>query len=244
MDAETTAPRPSTALRDRTADSSAGPQLAELFPPLGLRVTAGDLTLRLLRDEDLPAYAALVAGPVFEDLEADHVFGWYRAPVDERVRGGLQFHWSARATLSPAHWTLCLGVFRDERLIGQQDVSARDFARRRVVTSGSWLTRDLHGRGYGALMRRAMLVLAFDHLGARRAESAATLGNERSYRVSRACGYEADGTEVEVDGDRVVTRQRFALTPEQLVRPAVPVEVTGLTPALRTMLGAPGHAGE
>ena len=79
---------------------------------------------------------------------------------------------------------------------GAQDVSAERFGERRTVTSGSWLTLDAHGNGYGRLMRQAMLVLAFDHLGALRAESAAVVGNAPSYGVSRACGYIDNGTEI------------------------------------------------
>lgn len=87
-------------------------------------------------------------------------------------------------------------------------------------------------------MRQAMLVLAFDHLGALRAESSAVLGNARSYGVSRACGYVDNGTKISTLPGSHEEEQGFLVTPERFRRPDVPVEVEGLTPALREMLGA------
>lgn len=212
--------------------------LADLFPPLGLVITSGDLTMRLLRDDDMPEYAALVSRPVFEDEAADHVFPWYQAPPQERAREGVRFQWHLRAGVTPERWNLSFGVFHRGELIGMQDVNATEFARRRTVGSGSWLTADAHGRGHGSRMRRMMLAFAFDHLGAQRAESAAIIGNERSCRVSRACGYADNGTAVVVEGEKVLTHQAFVVTPETFVRKDVTVQVDGLTTDLRAMLGA------
>ncbi|MDO5663574.1 MAG: GNAT family N-acetyltransferase, partial [Brachybacterium sp.] len=193
----------------------------------------------MLRDEDFPAYGTLLRERIFDEGEADYVFPWYDRDPDERVRGALQFQWHMRSALKPEQWHLPFGVWVDDELVGSQEVNANDFARRRVIGSGSWLTQRVHGRGFGSLMRRAMLVLAFDHFGARRAESAAVLGNTRSFHVSRACGYVENGTQVIVEGERVLTHQGFVLTPEDFVRPEVEVSVEGLTPTLREMLGAP-----
>lgn len=214
------------------------PDLTALFPPYRLVIRAGDLTLRMLTDADLPEYAALIRRPIFEHADADYVFPWYAVEPDERVRAALRFQWGLRTRLSPEQWTLPLGIWADGRLIGCQDLSADRFATRRTVESGSWLTRDQHGRGYGTLMRQAMLVFAFDHLGATRAESAAAVGNAASYGVSRACGYVDNGTEVSTLPGPPLVQQRFLVTPETLRRPKVPVEVEGLGDDLRAMLGA------
>lgn len=224
----------------RTAPESptALPSLGELFPPLGLVVRAGELALRPLADQDLPEYAALIRRPIFEDPDSPQVFPWYRAEPEGRVREALRFQWRLRCGISPESWTLPFGVWAGGRLIGAQDVSAVRFAERRTVTSGSWLTLDAHGNGYGKLMRQAMLVLAFDHLGALRAESAAVIGNAPSYGVSHACGYVDNGTEISTIPGSHQEQQRFLVTPELLRRPEVPVEVEGLTPALQSMLGA------
>lgn len=214
------------------------PDLADLFPPLRLVVRAGALTLRPLADADLPEYAALIRRPIFEDEDSPHVFPWYRAEPETRVRDALRFQWRLRSGIGPEEWTLPLGVWAEGRLIGCQDVTGRGFAERRTVSSGSWLTLDAHGRGYGTLMRQAMLVLAFDHLGALRAESSAALGNEASFGVSRACGYVDNGTQVSSLPGPTTVEQRFLATPESFRRPRVPVQVEGLTEELRALLGA------
>lgn len=211
--------------------------LARLYPPLGLRITAGDLTLRLFRDSDLPAYADLISSRLFADEDAPHVFAWWARDPDVRRIDGLQHLWSGRASIKPEAWGLQFGVFEGDRLIGSQDLGARDFAKLKVVSSGSYLRLDAQGRGIGTLMRQMILVLAFDHLGAVRAESTAVVGNEPSLGVSRRCGYVLDGTQVTTNGDARVELQRVVVTPATFVRPDTVVTVDGLTPELREQLG-------
>lgn len=212
--------------------------LAELYPPFGLRVTAGAITLRLFRDSDLPAYAELISSPLFADETAPYVFDWWTKGPEVRLRNAQQFLWTARGDINPAEWSLSLGVFEGNRLIGSQDVRGKDFATLRMVESGSYLRLDAQGRGIGTLMRQMMLVLAFDHLGATRAESGAIAGNHRSLAVSRHCGYQLDGTSVGRNGDKRVELQRVVVTPETFIRPDADVQVHGLTPPLLEQLGA------
>jgi RimJ/RimL family protein N-acetyltransferase len=223
--------------------ASPHPALDSLHPPFGLRIRTGPLTLRVLTDEDLPEYAELLRRPVFADPDAPHVFPWYARPEEERISEALRFQWRLRSQVSPESWSLALGIWADGRLVGCQDLDAKQFAVRRTVTSGSWLTRDMQGRGLGGLMRRAVLVLAFDHLGAVRAESAAVVGNERSYGVSRSCGYVDNGIEVIEQNGRAVEHQRFLVTPQTFRRGTESVEVEGITPALRALLGVPSGEG-
>ena len=63
----------------------------------------------------------------------------------------------------------------------------------RTVHTGSWLGQPDQGRGIGKLMRQAVLGLAFDHLGARFAETSAFVDNVASNRVSLGVGYEPNG---------------------------------------------------
>ncbi|MFT4218868.1 MAG: GNAT family protein [Micropruina sp.] len=206
--------------------------LAELYPPLGLAVTAGDLTLRLLRDSDLPAYAELISSRLFADKDAPYVFAWWDRDPEARRLDSLQFVWTQRARIRPEEWKLQFGVFEGDRLVGFQDLDARDFENRRVVSSGSYLRLDVQGRGIGTLMRQMILVLAFDHLGALRAESSAGVDNKASLAVSRHCGYRLDGTQVEMNGAQRIELQRVAVTPREFVRPTATVVVSGLTPDL------------
>ncbi len=212
--------------------------LAALYAPFGLRVTGAGITLRLFRDSDLPAYAELVSSRLFADETAPHVFDWWTKDTDVRLRNSQQFLWTARAGISSESWTLTMGVFDGDRLIGSQDISAKDFTALRVVSSGSYLRFDAQGRGIGTLMRQMMLALAFDHLGATRAESGAIMGNHESQAVSRHCGYQLDGTSVVLNGETRVELQRVVVTPETFIRPDVDVCVEGLTPALLEQLGA------
>jgi len=58
------------------------------------------------------------------------------------------------------------------------------------VSTGSWLGMRHQGKGFGTEMRAAILMLAFDHLGAKTARSSAFTDNPRSLAVSRRLGYE------------------------------------------------------
>lgn len=213
-------------------------QLAALYAPFGLLVTAGDIALRLIRDSDLPAYAELVSSPLFADESADFVFDWWLQEPEARLRRGLQWLWKSRAGISPEDWKFSMGVFHAGRLVGFQDMSAQNFATLRVVTSGSYLRLEYQGRGVGTLMRQMALVLAFDRLGATRAQSIAACDNERSLFVSRRCGYALDGTAVGMNGKKRLAMQRVVVTPKTFIRPDVEVKVSGLTSALREQLGA------
>jgi RimJ/RimL family protein N-acetyltransferase len=120
-------------------------------------------------------------------------------------------------------------VVEDGRVVGCQDVVAESFAATRTLTSGSWLTRSAQGRGLGHEMRAAVLLLAFDHLGAEVAESAALAWNARSIRVSEALGYQPNGAHRIVGPDGAsVEELRFRVTPETLVRPEWTLGVAGL----------------
>ena len=211
--------------------------LVDAYPPFGLRISHGNMTLRVFRDADLPEYLDLLSGPVFADEDADWVFPWYESPLPERRRNAVQAHWGWRASFRPEDWTLAFGVYVGGVLVGCQDVLAENFAKRRVVHSGSWLALEHQGKGWGTWMRKLMLHFAFDHLGARRAESEAVVGNEASLGVSRSAGYELNGLHTEVLGRRVVDLQRVAVTPEQFRRLDGEVVVEGLTDDLKAMLG-------
>lgn len=64
-----------------------------------------------------------------------------------------------------------------------------------TVTSFSWLSADQRGRGLGHEMRAAILHLAFDGLGAKEASSDAFVDNHGSNAISRALGYEPNGSD-------------------------------------------------
>src|SRR5690625_5913420 len=96
------------------------PGLSALFPPHGLVIRAGSLTLRVLTDADLPEYAELIRRPIFDEADAEYVFPWYAVDPEQRVREALRFQWRLRADLSAEQWTLPFGIWADGRLIGCQ----------------------------------------------------------------------------------------------------------------------------
>ena len=73
-------------------------------------------------------------------------------------------------------------------------MQAQQFPVTRSVTTGSWLGRRAQGQGLGKEMRAAVLHFAFDGLGAVEAHSGSFSDNPSSEAVSRASGYEANGS--------------------------------------------------
>jgi RimJ/RimL family protein N-acetyltransferase len=103
-------------------------------------------------------------------------------------------------------------VVVDGRIVGSQGISAANFAILRTIETGSWLGLEFQGQGIGKAMRSAVVALAFEYLGAERITSGAFFDNPASQRVSRATGYEANGTNVVVRRGVAVEQLRFILT--------------------------------
>jgi RimJ/RimL family protein N-acetyltransferase len=103
--------------------------------------------------------------------------------------------------------------------------------------TGSWLGRAHQGKGIGTAMRQVICSFLFDHLDAAEIESAAFMDNPASLAVSRKVGYRENGVSrlKRREGELAVS-QRLRLLPEDLVRPAEPLRVTGLE-GLRRMIG-------
>ena len=86
-------------------------------------------------------------------------------------------------------------------------------------------------------MRAAVLLFAFDHLGAQVARSTANTENPRSLGVSRRLGYRRDGTETVVRRGRRTEDVRLVVTPPTLVRPEWTLDVAGYGEDCRALLG-------
>lgn len=214
--------------------------LAGLWPLFGLLIETPRLQLRLPCEDELPDLARAardIAGPDGPRLQMPWMYG--DSPDMERQL--LQRHWRALAHWKPASWHLPLAVFLAGEPVGVQDLWAEEFALRRSVGTGSWITRARQGSGYGTEARAAVLDLAFGHLGAAEALSEYIEGNHASERVSRKLGYVPNGqrTAHRDDAGRVTEYQL------RLDRPAWEgharrdrTAVTGLGPCL-PMLGLP-----
>ncbi|MBN9101472.1 MULTISPECIES: GNAT family protein [unclassified Pseudonocardia] len=153
---------------------------------------------------------------------------WTEADPRYLGRGMLQYHWAERARLAPENWSVHFLVRLDGRVVGMQSLHGVDFGVTRHVGSGSWVGLRHQGRGIGTEMRAAVLLFAFDHLGATRARSSAFADNAASQGVSRKLGYRRDGTETVVRRGVATEDVRLVLDPDTFVRPSWTLAVDGV----------------
>jgi RimJ/RimL family protein N-acetyltransferase len=206
---------------------------AHPWPLFDLRIRTPHLEMRLPTDDDLLELVRVARSGVVEEGRTVFLVPWHELPSPAMERQFLLHWWKARGTWSPARWQLPLAVILDGAAVGEQEMMATDFEIRRVVSSGSWLGREFHGRGYGTEMRAAMLALAFDGLGAEVATSGYFEGNAASARVSEKLGYLPDGDDIcAVEGKRVV-EHKVRVTPATWRRDLMPVTIEGLEPCLK-----------
>ncbi|EON23311.1 GCN5-related N-acetyltransferase [Nocardioides sp. CF8] len=207
--------------------------IGQVFPVLDLRVSAGDLELRGISDDDLVTLGALAARGIHAPDRMPFSFPWTDVAPEELPLNFAQYHWRTRADFSPASWVLNLGVWWRGELVGVQGVTTSNFVVRRTGETGSWLGAEHQGRGLGTLMRQAMCVLLFDHLGFTEITSGAFVDNPASLAVSRKVGYRVNGTERYERRGELAEMTMLSLGPGDLVRPDVPVEVSGAEPVRR-----------
>ncbi len=212
-------------------------QLVDLWPLFGLTLRTPRLVLTPVADSHLPALVAAAQSGVHDPAEMPFDTPWANVPAANLGPDMSRHIWRSRAATAPEHWDVQFAVLLDGTPIGVQDVRADDFAVLRQISTGSWLQRAHQGRGLGAEMRAALLMLAFDHLGATKAESAAFADNHQSLRVSEKLGYAANGTRrVQRRPGEPVESRELVVTPATFIRPSWSVAVTGLTEC-RPLLG-------
>lgn len=201
----------------------------DLFPPWGLRLDFGPLTLRGLTDEDLIQLAELAERGIHEGDRMPFLVPWTDAPPAALARNTAKYHWLSRAAFAPEAWSLHLGVWADGALVGTQSIETRAYLVTRTGETGSWLGRASQGQGIGTLMRRAICALMFDHLDAEEVTSGAFLDNPESLAVSRKVGYLPNGVRrLERRPGELAVNQRLVLTPETFIRGEHRLVVSGV----------------
>ena len=121
----------------------------------------------------------------------------------------------------------------EDEVVGQQNITGADFLTMRTVNSFSILRLGDQGRGLGKEMRSAILHLAFAGLGALRAESDAFADNLASQGVSKALGYEPNGTMIASRPSGGALMLRFLLTRERWQQNGRDdIDIRGLDPCL------------
>ena len=201
--------------------------IGDVFAVLDLCVTAGDLELRGISDDDIATLGALAAQGIHSADRMPFSFPWTDVPPDELPLNFAQYHWRTRADFSPAAWVLNLGVWSRGELVGVQGVQTSNFVVRRTGETGSWLGAVHQGRGLGTVMRQVMCVLLFEHLGFTEVTSGAFADNAASLAVSHKVGYRVNGTERCERRGELAEMTMLALNPDELVRPDLSVEVSG-----------------
>lgn len=204
----------------------------ETRPLYDLRLQTPRLQLRLGSREELVALGHVAEAGIHPPEEMPFAVAWsdrigQAGFLDEFVA----FHERHRADWSPEAWSLHLLVWEDGKLVGTQNVHAKEFSKRRAVGTGSWIGRTYQRQGIGTEMRAAVLELAFRGLGAIEAESSWLDGNEASRRISMKLGYAESS--VGEKSPRGVPVREFGVAIEHGVWSCpVPMTIEGLEPCL------------
>ncbi|WP_133878901.1 GNAT family N-acetyltransferase [Paractinoplanes brasiliensis] len=187
--------------------------MAHSYPPLDVEVRTPRLTLAGASDELLERLVPTVRAGVADTQPwpFDDPMSLY-ADSPEREWRWLRGIWSGRGRVTPGNWRLYFVVLVDGEPVGMQDLIGRDFDRFGTVSSFSWLAPGRRGQGLGKEMRAAILHLAFAGLGAREAGSDAFADNQASNGISRALGYEPNGTDWDTRRGEPAPIQRWRLT--------------------------------
>ena len=182
------------------------------WPLLALRLAVGGTTLRHVREGDLPHLGAIQPDDYEHDPRAEP-FATHDV-AEHRRRLLYQEYWRSVGNWSPTSWCLHFIVEHGGEVVGVQSLEAEQFLSLRTVDSGSWLVRTARGRGIGVAMRRAVLGLAFDHLGAHVAITSARADNAASLGVSRRIGYTDNGVSLNAGTGGLAELRHMRLTRE------------------------------
>jgi len=185
-----------------------------VWPLFDLRIQTPLLELKLPKDNDLLDLAERARGNILDADSQHYMNGWTLDESPTFYTNFLQYHWGIRASFSPDHWQLMLGIYLqgETQPIGMMDINAQHFLQRKLVETGSWILKDHQGQGLGREARAAVLQLAFAGLGAAEAHSSAAVDNQVSGRVSLGLGYELNGKFIVKSGDLGQPVQSYRLT--------------------------------
>lgn len=214
------------------------PGLTSVFPPFGLRLRCGEITLVGTTPDHVPDLIATAKEGVYDlasGLPMPFLFDWPSLP--DQDLNMWQHVWQTWGSFAQDAWALKLSIIVDGRAIGCQDVMNKsNFLATRSLETGSWMGLSHQGRGIGTRIRQMAAMLCFDHLGAEELTSGYIDGNVKSAGVSRKVGYVDNGCRRLPEGDGYRVERLVRLTPDRLVRPAEPLEVEGVD-AFRRFIG-------
>lgn len=220
------------------------PDEIAVWPLLGLELRTERLVLRPVEQTSGLALGALAAAGIHDPATMPFVIPFTDAEPTALRRSSFQYYAKLIGDWTPDEWHLLFVTSRADtgEVIGCQAVHATDFARLRLVDTGSWLGLAHQGHGFGKEQRAAVVSFAFAGLGAQRADTGAWHDNETSINVTRALGYEADGTARALRRDTADAQVRFTLSLQRWEQvhgdwPGGPVEIRGLDAACLELFG-------
>jgi RimJ/RimL family protein N-acetyltransferase len=209
------------------------PMATKHWPLFDLHVMTERLVLRPLADDDFDALIEAIDAGIHDPDQSPFLFQWADEEPVKRAQNAVQFWWSRRANWSVDSWALGFGVWLDGRLVGVQEIEAKQFPVLREVSTGSWLTQSMQGQGIGKEMRAAVLSLAFASLGAEFARTAAFADNAASLGVTRHIGYRENGRARHVNRGEAAETIRFTISKAEFSAQAFPtIRVENLEPCL------------
>ena len=148
--------------------------------------------------------------------------------------------WYERRLQENSHevWTWLFKVSLKGKIIGSTNLHSQNFSTSRTVSTGSWLLREWQGKGFGTTMRLCLLQLAFEHIGATRAESEAWEDNIASRRVNEKCGYRVVGKHSLLREGSLATMIQYSLTVKDWrQRSAIAPQIkVGISPTVKQTL--------
>lgn len=208
--------------------------LSDIWPLHDLELTSPRLMMRPIRDEDIPGLVDATRAGIHDPDQMPFAYPWTRAEPAAVALGTAQNVWRQRASLQPDDWHVSFAILHAGRVVGRQDVVARQFHDLRTVETGSWLTRAEQGKGLGREMRTAALLWAIDHLGAEYADTAAMVWNKASQCVSESLGYRRNGEALlRIAPGEVEQSIRYRLNRADFMRPDWQLQVRGNDAVLR-----------
>jgi RimJ/RimL family protein N-acetyltransferase len=212
--------------------------LESIWPLFTLQLRTPRLLLTPIRDEHMPALVDAAVDGIHPPERMPFGTPWTDGDAAQIAHNLATYHWGLRSKSSPARWAIAFAVLRDGDPIGIQEVHATDFADRRTVVSGSWLSASEQGRGFGREMRAALLLFAFDELGAEFAETNALDWNAASLTVSARLGYrEVARQQTESRPGMPETQIDLRVARADFIRPHWKLDIAGAEAARRELLG-------
>lgn len=189
--------------------------LTELYPPFGLAIRTPSLVLQVADDARAAELARNAMSGIHDKGFYPFATPWTDDSPEAVARAVFNNSARARGWRFGEPWRLNFTVhLRDSMVpVGVMDLRQQDDSPC-AVSTGSWLLKSQHGKGYGTQARAAVLKLAFDGFGSTEAITRAYSYNLSSLGVTRKLGYTRDSSEDRQVNGKTVECILFTVSPD------------------------------